>query len=82
MKLWHLAPQNKAVITHCNHEIDGAYKQRLTDLGFRPGEIVECVRHLPFSGPRVYMVQSTIYALEMELAEMICVNSLNESVND
>ena len=46
-------------------------KRRLYDLGFLPGEKVECVLNNPFRNPRAYKINGAILALRDELAREI-----------
>lgn len=71
MTLWDLPPGKKAKI--CNYlPLDGAaVVARLEDLGFTKGAFVECVRHVPLSGPRVYVVSGSVFALEKPVAQTI-----------
>ena len=76
MNLWNLSAQNSAQIQGFDDSLTLAQKTRLQDLGFVVGENVLCVRQLPFSSPRVYQVQSAVYAVEKELAEKVIVHPL------
>ncbi len=73
MILWDLSPQKTAKIQSFHETLTHEQKTRLQDLGFVIGESVICIRHLPFSSPRVYQVQSAVYAVEKELAEKVTV---------
>lgn len=67
MTLWDLPPGQMATIGDYNIP-DDAVAIRLQDLGFARGVRVECVRHVPFSGPRVYVVSGSVFALEKPVA--------------
>ena len=46
-------------------------KRRLYDLGFLPGEKIECILNNPFRNPRAYKINGAILALRDELAREI-----------
>lgn len=48
-----------------------AYRLRLHDLGFRQNAEVYCLRHAPFSGPRVFQVEDAVFALEKTVAVFV-----------
>lgn len=78
MKMWDVPAGGLAEISGYDSSAHEAVRQRLIDLGFVEGTTVECVRHVPFSGPRVYMVSGSIFALEKEVATLVLVK--NEKV--
>ncbi len=44
-------------------QVSGKMKRRLYDLGFLPGEMVQCVLVSPFLDPKAYMVRNSLIAL-------------------
>jgi Fe2+ transport system protein FeoA len=44
------------------------YRERLLDMGFRPGIVVEFLGRIPFSGPFLLKVQGAIISLRQEEA--------------
>lgn len=73
MTLWDLPPGKTAKILPYSGQLDDALAARLQDLGFAQDVVVECVRHVPFSGPRVYVVTGSVFALEKPVAQSILV---------
>jgi Fe2+ transport system protein FeoA len=76
MTLWEMAVGSHAKITGYNTSIDSGVQDRLGGLGFAIGKNVECVRHTPFFGPRVFEVSGTIFALEKQLAMEVIVQTV------
>lgn len=52
---------DKVIIEHVGGEL--SLKRRLLDLGFVPGEIIECVLVSPFHDPKAYLIHSNVIAL-------------------
>lgn len=78
MTLWEMAVGSSAKITGYSTSIDSGVQDRLGGLGFSIGKNVECVRHTPFSGPRVYEIAGSIFALEKQLAIEVLVQTVPE----
>ena len=68
MNMWQLKAQQKAKILDFSATLSEMQKIRLVDLGFAKDEIVVCVKRIPFGGPAVYQVQSSMFALEGSIA--------------
>ena len=52
---------DKVIIEHVGGEL--SLKRRLLDLGFVPGEIIECVLISPFHDPKAYLINGSVIAL-------------------
>ncbi len=78
MTLWELAPGKTATIQGYSPSLEESVLLRLQDLGFSPGLAVECVRHVPFSGPRVYVVSGSVFALEKPVAQLVQMAAIND----
>lgn len=76
MNIWQLAVNQKGQILGYSSEIIVEQKRRLQDLGFVEGEVVECVRRLPFDGPCLFQVQNTVYALEKNIATSVLLDGI------
>jgi Fe2+ transport system protein FeoA len=68
MNMWQLNTQQKAKIVDFSASLSEVQKIRLIDLGFALQETVICVKRIPFGGPAVYQVQSSMFALEGSIA--------------
>jgi ferrous iron transport protein A len=73
MNMWQLKTQQKAKILDFSTSLSDIQKMRLVDLGFAKQEIVVCVKRIPFGGPAVYQVQSSMFALERSIASQVVV---------
>ncbi len=71
MNMWQMNTQQKAKIVDYSATITADQKVRLQDLGFVVQEIVVCVKRIPFGGPAVYQVQSSMFALEGSIARHV-----------
>jgi len=80
MNLWDVLPSRKAIVKGFDPLMSVDIQNRLMDLGFSKNAVVECVRHTQFSGPRVFLVHQTLYALEKSLAELIDAEHVQESL--
>jgi len=78
MKLWDAQPAQKMKVIGYDSSLEEQVLQRLKDLGFVEQALVECVRHTQFSGPRVFLINQTLFALEKSLAVMVNVEPLVE----
>ena len=73
MNMWQLKTQQKARIVDFSASLSDIQKMRLVDLGFAKQETVVCVKRIPFGGPAVYQVQSSMFALEGSIANQVVV---------
>lgn len=71
MKLWQAKPSERVKIVGFDPKMETTVQNRLEDLGFAVGAVVECVRHTQFSGPHVFLVHQTFFALEKSIALMV-----------
>lgn len=69
MKLWDLKPQELGVITDINTNHPGA--ERLNIYGFTRGQTAKLLFKTSFGGPKVFLLEDTIYSLSFELASQI-----------
>lgn len=67
--LWDLKEQTKAKIKSIENVSE--VSDRLSQLGFKPGSEVTCVKKLPFNGPRAYQVSDSVFSLDKETANKI-----------
>lgn len=73
--LWTLERGAAACILGYGERLDPAYRTRLAEMGFHPGERVSCVLRPALGAPRMYRVSNTVFSLDRELAERILVTS-------
>ncbi len=52
-------------------------KRRLYDLGFVPGEKIECVIKSPLGDPKAYLVKNTLIALRCDDSKNILVKDVH-----
>lgn len=68
MTLQDLRPGSSATIVGYTDDLPGAHRDRLEDLGFRPGTVVTCTRQPGFGSPHVYVLHGTVYAMDRDVA--------------
>lgn len=56
----------------------GAMRRRLQDLGFIPGQRVECLQKSPLGDPTAFYIRGTVIALRKEDAAQILVDGGRE----
>ena len=69
--LCHIGVGERCVIDKVESEDD--MKRRLYDLGFVPGEKIECVIKSPLGDPKAYLVKNTLIALRCDDSKNILV---------
>nr|WP_136251301.1 FeoA family protein [Ningiella ruwaisensis] len=75
MTIWDLPKQSRAQISGLNQNISSDLRQRLEEMGFVEGQIVQCMKRTPFKGPLVIQLQDCIYSVDKALAEQVQVNA-------
>lgn len=76
ISLWDLKARETAELVGFSPALADAYRGRLQEFGFHPGEQVACQLMPGFGSPRVYQVSNATYSLDRELAELIQVKRL------
>lgn len=66
--LWSLTKGQSAAIEGFDDELLEAYRVRLMELGFHPGESVSCLQTPALGAPRVYRVANTVFSLDDDVA--------------
>lgn len=66
--LWSLERGGCAAIDGFDDALPEAYRVRLMELGFHPGERVRCLQAPALGAPRVYRVANTVFSLDDEVA--------------
>lgn len=75
MNAWELQQNQQGKIIQINDSPKEVIA-RLDDLGFSVNEILTCLKHPPFQGPRVYLNSHGVFSLEKEVARLIEVQVL------
>lgn len=78
VSLWSLAQGQCAAIDSFDEALREAYRVRLMELGFHPGEQVSCLRTPVFGAPRVYRVANTVFSLDDDVARHVRVRPVDE----
>ena len=71
MKLWNLKEKQKAQILSFSSEMDGQYLSRIRELGFSETALIECIKRIPFGGPRVYQIGDSVFSITEDIAGKI-----------
>lgn len=72
--LWTLPINTRAQIKTICDSLPLDYQQRLFDLGFQEGRFIECIRHTPFQGPRIFKINDNVFSIAKDLANSIQVS--------
>ena len=54
----------------------GAFRRRFFDIGFLPGNVVECVGISPLGDPKAYRVNDTVVAVRNDDARLVKVGNI------
>ncbi|MEL7047093.1 MAG: FeoA family protein [Pseudomonadota bacterium] len=69
--LWDLGRGQTATIGGFDEELPESYCNRLTELGFYPGERVTCLQAPALGAPRVYRVANSTFSLDDDIARFL-----------
>ena len=69
--LWSLQAGDRCRILGYDGVLADAYRIRLMEFGFHPGEVVSCLQSPAFGAPKVYRVNNTVYSLDDEVASHV-----------
>ncbi len=78
VSLWTLARGQAGVIDGYDDALDEAYRIRLMELGFHPGEQVSCLQAPALGAPRVYRVANTTFSLDDDVARHLRVRVVTD----
>lgn len=67
--IWKLKAGQKCIIKNYSDLLSENYQIRLKDLGFYPGEEVQCVSAPSLGAPKLYKINNAIYALDHTTAQ-------------
>lgn len=75
LTLWTLRKGQRGVISGFDQRLQPAYRVRLAEVGFHPGETVRCMLSPAFGAPKVYRVSNTMFSLDEDVAGYVLVNA-------
>ncbi len=78
VSLWTLARGESGAIDHFDECLPEAYRLRLLELGFHPGESVRCVQAPALGAPRVYQVANVTFSLDDDIAGCVHVVQVHD----
>ena len=74
MSLWLMKENSSAVVLSLDAKLHESHALRLSELGIRSNEIVFCIKHTPFRGPRMYLIGDSVFSLAEDIASSIYVS--------
>ena len=69
--LWNLNAGETRTITTYGKGLDDGYQNRLKDLGFHPGQEIECLQSPRLGAPKIFKLNNSIYALDDQVAKEV-----------
>ncbi|WP_158967641.1 FeoA family protein [Paraglaciecola sp. L3A3] len=76
MTLWEIKKKQTALVDGIDPTLVPAVNQRLSEMGFAAGQVIQCLRRSPMKGPLVLQLGDCVYSLEQDIA-----NRINITVN-
>lgn len=73
--LWELQAGESGTIEGYMERLDKAYRGRLKELGFHPGERVTCVHAPRLGAPKLYRVNCSVFSLDDQIAQLVQVRT-------
>ncbi len=77
--LWNLPEARTAMIVTVESNLDPRHKQRMSELGLRPGELIRSQQHIIFGGPRLFQVAGSIFSIAREIADQVQVRVIESN---
>ncbi|MDP5030825.1 MAG: ferrous iron transport protein A [Paraglaciecola sp.] len=71
MTLWEIKNKQSAMIDSLDATLVPAIGQRLNEMGFASGQLIQCLRRSPLKGPLVLQLGDCVYSLEQSIATRI-----------
>lgn len=71
INLWNVTTGQQCEVVGFEEALPEAYRVRLMEFGFHPGEQVTCLMTPGMGAPRVYRVSNTVYSLDRDIAERV-----------
>lgn len=75
VSLWTLTRGQWGAIDGFDEALQDAYRIRLMELGFHPGERVSCLQAPALGAPKVYRVANTVFSLDDQIASYVWVRT-------
>lgn len=72
MTMWQLKPGTIGTVSKVE-SLDLILLKRLAELGISEGQEIECIKNLPFGGPKVFALSDCLFSLEKSMAEKISI---------
>lgn len=66
--LWVLREGEEGIVEGFDDKMSEAYRIRLMEFGFHPGETVSCLLTPGLGAPHVYRVSNTVYSLDEDIS--------------
>lgn len=66
--LWTLRPNESAFFSGFTESIDPNYRIRLREIGLESNVTIECIKVIPFEGPKIYQICDSVFSLDKEIA--------------
>ena len=76
LNLWDLPASTSATVAAFEDTLPKDYCLRLTELGLGIGETVECLRHVPLRGPRVYRIGDSVFSIAEDVARGVMIHAV------
>lgn len=76
MNLWAMKENSTAVVLSLDNALLDCHALRLTELGLRVNERIKCLKHIPFRGPRIYLIGDSVFSLAEDVASCIQVHEI------
>ncbi len=71
--LWTLPEGVHCELVKFSDNLPQNYKIRLLELGFHPGERLQCLNSPNLGAPKIYRVSNTVYALDESIASQLII---------
>lgn len=68
MTLWEIKNKQSVMIDGLDPSLLPAIGQRLNEMGFATGQLIQCLRRSPLKGPLVLQLGDCVYSLEQSIA--------------
>lgn len=73
-----LCEGEEGVVVDFDDALSEAYRIRLMEFGFHPGETVSCLLKPGLGAPHVYRVSNTVYSLDQDISDAVFVRVGND----
>jgi Fe2+ transport system protein FeoA len=74
-----LCEGEEGVVVDFDGDLSEAYRIRLMEFGFHPGETVSCLLKPGFGAPHVYRVSNTVYSLDKDISDAVFIRVADAS---